>query len=165
MHSDDYYYSEDVISHSVSELENGNLDCVYGDVEYFLKNKLGKTIRRYSSKGFNKYKLKFGLMPAHPTMMIKRKIYKKVGNFNPNYRIAGDFEHMCRVFSLQGLRSKYLERVMVRMQIGGLSTSGFASAKIMNAEILQACKKNNIRTNQFLISLRYLRKLPEFIMR
>lgn len=44
------------------------------------------------------------------------------------------------------------------MRVGGASTSGFASRKLIMKEHIRAFKENNIYTNPFLLSLRYFIK-------
>lgn len=47
------------------------------------------------------------------------------------------------------------------MRTGGVSTENFNSRVTLNREIVKACKKYGIKTNMFLLSLKYLYKVFE----
>ena len=49
-------------------------------------------MRRYRSKHFTRRAMSYGLMPAHPTLFMKREVYRAVSEYDAKFRIAGDFE-------------------------------------------------------------------------
>ena len=102
-------------------------------------------------------------MPAHPATFIRRDILLKAGGFKINYKIAGDFELIARILTSQKIKMDHLSRILVKMQLGGISTSGWAARLLINREILRACAENGIRSNLLKIWLRYPRKLLEFV--
>ena len=138
---------------------------MYGDLEYFKSSDPMEVIRTYRSHNFHPLKLKQGLMPAHPTLFLRRKIYEIYGMFDTNYKIAGDFEFVARIFNGGSLNSRYIPKKMVRMQIGGISTRGLASTFCLLRENMRACTKNNIPTNYFYLLSRYPKKILEFFNR
>jgi glycosyltransferase involved in cell wall biosynthesis len=159
LNSDDEFYSSDLVADIVEEFENGELDLIFGDVIY--KSKTGELTRHYKSQGFTVNKLRFGFMPAHPSLFVSKNIYKRVGNFRSEFQIAGDFEICCRIFQIPCLRMLYLERPFVNMLTGGASGIRFSNIILVNREILKACLINGIKTNYFNLFIRYFRKLYE----
>ena len=86
--------------------ENNKVDVVYGDDYYyhhrcniFLKNNSKNLIRSYISGDYSKKRLAWGFMPAHPSMFVRRNIYDEVGYFKTSYKIAADYEFLCRLIS------------------------------------------------------------------
>lgn len=49
------------------------------------------------------------------------------------------------------------------MQLGGLSSSGFVSYKIITAEMRKALLNNGVRFSSFFIYLRFLGKIRELL--
>jgi hypothetical protein len=101
-------------------------------------------------------------MPAHPTLFLKREVYTKAGLFKTDYRIAGDFEFIVRAFWRTGIRYTYLPEILVKMNTGGISTSGWRGTLLLNREVLRACRDNGIQTNMLKICSKYLVKIFEF---
>jgi glycosyltransferase involved in cell wall biosynthesis len=163
LNADDVYASSGVLSEIVALFRVGNIDALYADLEYFSATKPEQAIRYYRSKYFSPNRLQFGLMPAHPTLFLKRAVYESFGLFTSKYKIAGDFEFVARIFKDGTLKHLYLPKVLVRMQLGGVSTGGFCNTVILNIEILKACNANNISSNYIKLLFRYPFKLIEFI--
>ncbi len=162
LNSDDHYADGTVLSRVARRIQDGKLDALFGDITFFCESDPGKTIRYYRSHGFHPNRLAWGWMPAHPSLFMKREIYQRSGGFKPEFRIAGDFEFIARVFTTQQLRYEYLPEVLVKMQTGGASTSsGFKGRILHNTELLRACRENGIKTNIFKLLLRYAKKITE----
>lgn len=160
LNSDDEFHSTDLVSDVVGEFENGQLDLLFGDVIYV--SSTGKLTRYYKSKDFTANKLRFGFMPAHPSLFVSKNIYRRIGGFRPDFKIAGDFEICCRIFQIPNLRTRYLERPFVNMLTGGASSVSISNILLVNREILEACISNGIKTNYLNLFIRYFRKLYEF---
>ena len=162
LNADDFFKKNDVLARYVDAFQDSKLMAVFADVEYFDKHNINIASRRYRSKDFNSAKLANGVMPAHPSLYLRREIFERFGLYDPSYRIAGDFEYIARVFKGGDVRWLYIPDVVVRMQVGGVSTPGLASAITLNGEILRACKKNGIRTNYLRLLMRYPKKITEY---
>jgi glycosyltransferase involved in cell wall biosynthesis len=162
LHSDDVYMDNVVISNVVSEFINNNLDVVYADAIYVSKNHPEKIMRYYSSKFFTPKKLSWGLIPAHTTIFHKLSILDKIGLYDPQFKIAGDFDFLCRLFSHKNLRYSYLEKILVSMQLGGASNQSVKANMIASKEIIVACKKNGLRVSYLKIYTRYFFKIKDF---
>lgn len=164
LNADDIYAHPDILIDVVSQFGDPNIQAVFGDVEYFSSDNPSKTIRRYCSGEFTAKKLEIGIIPAHPTLYLRRSVYDRFGLFNPEYKIAGDFEFIARIFKDNAVPYRYLPKVMVRMQTGGLSNSGFMNNILKNREIKMACIENAIPTNSLKLLSRYPRKILEWIL-
>lgn len=163
LNSDDVYESPLVLENVFHWLNSNNVDLIYADLIYFKSNNPKKIKRRYHSSRFTERNLSYGLIPAHPTVFVKRWVYEKLGVFNPKFKIAGDFDWLARVLKSDIVVSLYVPQILLRMRMGGISTRGFQSLIIKNKEILQACKNNNISTNYLKICLRIIFKSKEFL--
>jgi hypothetical protein len=104
-------------------------------------------------------------MPAHPALFIKRSVYERFGKFRTDYRIAGDFELVARMFHGGRLIYRHLPEVLVRMRTGGVSTGGWRNTLLLNREVLRACRENGIATSLPRILSKYPAKLLEFLRR
>lgn len=163
LHSDDLYSNENVIKNVVECFYNHNVDVVYGDISFFKKGDTKKIKRRYKSDNLSKKNLAWGKMPPHPAIFIKRHIYEEVGNFETNFKIAADYDFLCRLINYPELKSFYLEKNLVHMQLGGISTNGFMNTILLNKEVYRAIINNNIYTNIFMLLSKYPSKILQFI--
>ena len=163
LNSDDVYSNPRVLESIVRTMQEEGLDALYGDVEFFHAANPDKVVRTYDSGRFNPSRLGWGWMPAHPALFIRRDIYKRFGHFSEDYKIAGDYEFIARIFKSGQLKSRHLDQVLVRMQTGGLSTAGLAATYQLNKEILRACRQNGIATNWFKVLSKYFFKLGELL--
>ena len=161
LNADDVYADPWVIERVSAAMADGELDALFGDVEYFNPARSNQTLRRYRSARFRPERINWGWMPAHPTLFMRRHLYQHFGGFNVSYRIAGDFELVARMFHGGAVKYRYLPEVLVRMRIGGVSTEGWKNTFLLNREVLRACRENGIPTNAFKILSKYPLKLFE----
>jgi glycosyltransferase involved in cell wall biosynthesis len=163
LHSDDLYFDNNVISEVVDAFSDDTVDVVYGDVVFFSGRNVLKIKRRYRSDTLSEKNLAWGKMPAHTAMFIRRRVYEKIGYFDTDFKIAGDYDFLCRVVQYADLKSVYLSSVLVRMQLGGLSTGGFRNSILLNKEVFSAIRKNGIYTNVFMLLSKYPSKILQFL--
>jgi glycosyltransferase involved in cell wall biosynthesis len=162
LNADDFYKDRDVLARVAKVMQVEQLDALYGDVEFFRSSEQDTVARRYNSGRFTAGRLGWGWMPAHPALFVRRALFKRYGVFRTDYRIAGDFEFVARVFQHADLRHRHLPEVLVRMQLGGISTSGWRATIQLNREMMRACRANSIPTNWLKMLLRYPVKALEF---
>lgn len=163
LNSDDFLTSNDIIYTVNNTFELYNPDAIYGDVHFVNDIDLNKTTRYYSSKIFKRGLMRFGFMPAHPSLYMRRECFDKFGLYKTNYKIAADFEFLLRTIYIGKIRTRYIAKDFVTMRTGGASTSGIRSHKLIMKEHLRAFKENNIYSNMFLLSLRYIYKIYEIL--
>ncbi len=163
LNADDYYDSTQVLSKVAAAMQQGHLDAVLGDVGFFRKDNIHRLVRHYRSGRFTPKRLAWGWMPAHPALFMRKEIFKRIGHFKIDYQIAADYEYVVRAFCGQTpLRYKHLPEVLVRMQMGGVSTKGIGATIRLNQEIMRACRENGVATNYLKILVKYPLKLLEF---
>ena len=161
LHSDDVFANNQVVENVMKTFCSDCLDIVYGDASFFQRENFFQDVRVYRSGAFSKSRLSWGWMPAHPALFIKKSIYDKCGLFKIDYKIAADYEYLCRVVSVPLLSTKYIPKIFVRMQMGGVSTSGIKNTWVLNKEVIRACGENKIDTNLLKILSKYPLKALE----
>ena len=159
LNSDDVYMNTHVISDLVRLMQSQNTEVVFADLILVDSSNQNKVIRYYDSGRFHPSKFKFGWMPAHPTVFVKRELYQRVGKFSTTYQIAADYEMLIRMLAIEKASYAYYPKPVVQMLSGGASTSGISRNWILNQEIIRACKENGIYTNLFMLLLKVPAKL------
>lgn len=159
LNSDDVYMNTRVISDLMRLMQTQNTEVVFADLILVDSSDQNKVIRYYDSGRFHPDKFRFGWMPAHPTVFVKRELYQRVGKFSTTYQIAADYEMLIRMLATEKASYAYYPKPVVRMRSGGASTSGISRNWILNQEIIRACKENGIYTNLFMLLLKVPAKL------
>tara|TARA_Y100000385_G_scaffold274995_1_gene318806 strand:+ start:4063 stop:4806 length:744 start_codon:yes stop_codon:yes gene_type:complete len=161
LNSDDIFYDNSVLK-SVVEFHNRNsVDASISDVLY--KNNNGKIVRKYRANDWTPEKLKSAFMPPHAGIFFKKKLFKDYGDYQLNYQIAADFELITRFFLKNKITWKYLNINTTIMLIGGISSSGYKSYKIISREIINALSTNQVSYNHLIIKFRIFKKLFSLI--
>lgn len=165
LNSDDFYTSDDVLETISSIFEKSDLDAIYGDIHYVKDGELNKCLRYYSSAHFNRKRMLYGYMPAHPSFYCKGDVYLKYGVFDTTYKVAADFEQLLRLIYIEQIKTQYIKKDFVTMRDGGASTAGLGARKTIMKEHLRAFREHGINNNAFRLSLRYFDKLTEYFKR
>ena len=161
LNSDDFYSDHNVIKNVVEEIKKKSSDCLYGDLVYISQKKLSKIVRFWVAGEFSRKKIKFGWMPPHPTVFLKRQIYDDLGFFNTKYKISADYDFILRVLARECLKITYLPRVLVKMRLGGASNRSFKRIIIKSYEDYLILRKNS-SGNIFTLFFKNLRKISQF---
>ena len=67
------------------------------------------------------------IIPPHAGILVSRNVYCKIGKFNTNYKIAGDFDWMLRLLCASNISFSFSNETTYIMKSGGVSNSGFIS--------------------------------------
>lgn len=164
LNADDIYAHPGVLSKVVEAFAADHVDACYGDV-VFVREDMQNVVRYYRSSRFSPERLAYGWMPAHPTLFLKRGLFRDYGVFKTDYRIAADYELVVRLFRVHRISYRYIPEVLVKMRVGGVSTRGIKSNYILSREIVRACRENGVSTNLFKVFLKYPVKLMELVSR
>lgn len=162
LHSDDIFYDKTTISEVVSAFQHYNTDSVYGDLVYIDKKDSNKIVRYWKSGRFSKKKLKYGWMPPHPSLFVKKHIYEKFGIFDTSFKIAADYDVVLRFFGTANISTVYVEKVFVKMRTGGESNRDIKNLLKKTMEDYKAMKKNNIG-GIYSLTLKNISKIPQFL--
>lgn len=165
LNADDHYASTSILSYVATTMMDSKVDALMGDVTFFYKDNPEKSVRRYRSDRFSPQRLEWGWMPAHPGLFLSSREVRRVGYFKIDYKIAGDFEFIVRFFKGRSIRYQHVPEVLVRMQMGGISTNSFRSKIILNLEVIRACRENGLKTNFFKILTKYPLKILELLIK
>lgn len=163
LNSGDTYISTNVVSRMVEMFSSAQVQAAFADVLIVHFQDWNRIIRRYSSKRFSPKSMVYGLMPAHPSLFLRREVYQRVGEYNSRFRIAGDFELCLRVFLGGSTPYRYLNDAIVRMPTGGLSNRGWRSKLTITREMYDACAANGISTSYPKLCLRFPLKFLEMM--
>ena len=164
LHSDDCYYNKDTLKDVVKTFDKDkSIKCLIGTT--IIKRRDNKIIRKYSPLGFKPWMLFLGISPPHPSMFLKKDVYKKYGKYKEHYKIAGDFEFYLRILRKKEINYKIINDSFVVMQDGGVSTRSLKSNFVSSKEILNSFDENGIYNNWFIILLRFPYKIMQFIIR
>ncbi len=153
--------SDDVLAHknvfkNIVENINEN-DGIYSNL-LMLDENLNKPYRLFKSKKVSK---KLGWHMPHPTLYLKKDVYKRCGNFNINYKIAADLDFMLRIIN-SSLKLKYYNDFFVYMRSGGASTAGLKGYYKNFKESYNVLRKNKI---MFPLISNVIRTLNVFIQK
>ena len=159
LNSDDVYMNTHVVTDLIAKMQKAHADVVFADLILVDEDQPERIVRYYDSGQFEPSRFRYGWMPAHPTVFVKKSIYDEVGFFKTDYQIAADYEMLIRILAVKKAPYAYLPRPAVRMRSGGASTSGLSRNWILNTEIVRACKENGIYSNMAMLLLKIPAKL------
>jgi glycosyltransferase involved in cell wall biosynthesis len=144
VHSDDVLASDTILSQIAKAFENKDIDGVYGDLQYVAHSNTNQVIRHWKSEPFHPKLLKQGWMPAHPTLFLKRAVYKKYGNFDLSYKIAADYDFILRILKEETLKFSYIPKVITKMRVGGMSNRSVKNILQKSKEDYRAVTSNKV---------------------
>jgi glycosyltransferase len=165
LNSDDVYENEKVIEQVVQVFDSQPVDTVYGDLVYVAEDDLNRVIRYWKSGNYYRRAFLNGWMPPHPTFFVKREVYKRFGTFDTEFKTSADYEFMLRVLFKNHCSSSYLNKILVRMRMGGQSNENLLNRILANQEDRKAWLKNGINPKFYTLGLKPLRKLNQFFKR
>jgi glycosyltransferase involved in cell wall biosynthesis len=165
LNSDDIYADNHVVRDLIAEMSRAGSDSVFADLVYVDAKDTSLIRRHYTCRRWHPKRFRFGWMPAHPTFLAKRDLYRRYGLFSLEYQIAADFELLVRFLHTAKASYAYLPRVVVRMRLGGLSTRGAKYSWLLNREIVRACRSNGVWTILPIVLLKLPGKLMEIAFR
>lgn len=163
LNSDDIYTDKSVLSDVMKHFnEDPDLDILYGNLVYVKKENTDEVVRKWISKPYNTVFFEQGNVPPHPALFLRADVYKKVGLFNLKYKLAADYEFMLRVFKKYNFKSKYIDRLTVKMRLGGATNKSIKNIINGNKEILNAWKNNGFKPPATLMLRRLAKRLSQF---
>lgn len=155
LNSDDFYIDSDVLSQVIILFQaDPCLEVVMGGVDFVSNTNLNHSVREVGAVGFSPWMLRFGFMPPHPAIFIRKSTYDRVGNYKIDYKIAADFEFLIRLLLINSARYKVVNKLWVRMRTGGASTSGWRSMLTITHEMLRGLRENGFMSCTAILLLR-----------
>ncbi len=121
----DDWLEPDQIQAAVTALAESGADFVFGDLTYH--DAAGRPL--HVIKGDPGYASTIdALMPAlnHPTMLVRKTAYARVGGFDLRYRVAMDYDWVLRAHRA-GLKGAYAPGIHGHMTLAGTSDRAFVA--------------------------------------
>ncbi len=163
LNSDDTFNSDKVVEEVVAFHSKNSIDASIGNVIQHKKS--GRVVRIYSSENWTPERLKSGFMPPHPSIFFRRELFYNYGNYNLGFKIGADYELIIRFFLCNNITWGYNDVVTTSMLVGGLSSSGLSSYRLITSEICKALTMNDIKFSPFRIKMRIFWKILEIFHR
>jgi glycosyltransferase involved in cell wall biosynthesis len=161
LNSDDTFYNNTVLEEVAKFHLNNKIAASVGNIVQHKEN--GNIVRRYSAQNWLPEKLKIGFMPPHPSIFFKKELFQQFGNYNLGFKIGADYELITRFFLKNNISWAYSGITTTAMLVGGLSSSGTSSYKLITKEIQKALQMNGITFMPYKIKMRFLWKLIGFL--
>ena len=163
LNADDFYTDDRVLRDVEAAFRSGAPTVVAGGVEQI--DATGRVVRRIRPAGFTCEKIRWGIVPPHPGVFADRRLAQEAGGFDRGFKIAGDFDLFIRMSHRPEFRLATLDRTLVKMRTGGVSTTGLGTYSYMSKELKLALVKNGVDNGNWRVDLRALRKFPELFAR
>jgi len=97
LHSDDKLYDTKTLQKIHNFTKNKkDIFGLYSNLSFISNGNL-KT-RIWKSSKFNRCKINFGWTPPHPTLILKKDIYKKLEYFDTSFKISSDYDFIHKLF-------------------------------------------------------------------
>lgn len=157
LNSDDILANKNVFQNIINNY-NEDTDVLYADLLY-CNFDFTKIERKYIS-GENK---SLTFCPAHPTMYIRKEIYKKIGKYNLDFKIDADYDFMIRLNKAR-CKFKYLPEYIILMRVGGTS-NGIKGYFLNFKDCYYVLKKNNIRFPFFKTIIKSFKTIKQIIFK
>jgi len=124
-----------------------NFDFVFGTV---LRNYTKSKILKYGFN-FDRIKYNFDFATSHTTgFFLKKKIYKKIGNYNTKFKISADYDLYFRLYKgnfIGGYTSK-------KDKIGNVASGGYSSKRTFLSHLVEESKiRLHNKQNIFIVIL------------
>jgi glycosyltransferase len=163
LHSDDELFEPTTIEKIVKAFEQVKPGLLFANGLFVHAENTHNVVRNWLSKAFKPYKIYFGWVPLHTTMYFSREAFEKLGLYDTNYRIASDYEYSLRALKHSNIPKFYLNTYVVRMKMGGASTS-------FNNQYRKSKEDFMIMRNYHLpaaltLAFKILRKIPQFFLK
>lgn len=162
LNSDDFFCRSDAVSLFATHA-GASADFLLADTQFVKRDGSTPHPRLYSARRFQPWWLRFGVMPPHPSMAVRRTVLLELGGFDPGYRIAGDFDLIARGILASKRNWKIIAAVTTSFRVGGVSTSGWRSKRDVGREMARSLRRQGRMFPVVSVQLRYLLKLPQLI--
>lgn len=163
LHSDDFLPHDQVLSRIAAAFKDPDVEAVFSDLVYVSQADTSRVIRLWSTGAFQPWRLKYGWMPAHPTLYLRRGVYERHGPYDKNLGISADYDFILRYFSQACGKSVYIPEVLYKMRVGGISNRDCAKIRQKMHEDMLAIRRNRVGGIHTL-ALKNLSKIGQFLV-
>lgn len=164
LHADDVLAHPGVLRRVADCFADPEVVACYGDLDYVWRDDPTRVLRHWRAGDFASNRLRWGWMPPHPTLYVRRSWYLTHGGFDTRFRIAADYELMLRLLPGLDGRIRYLPEVLVRMRSGGLSNRSLGNILRKSREDYLALRAHRVG-GLTALAWKNLSKLGQFLIR
>jgi glycosyltransferase len=140
LNSDDVFHDASVLADIAGAMDDA--DIVYGDIKMVTDHRTKRLVRSWRGGKFHRYAYQLGWGPPHPSFYMRRQVAEQVGDHDLSYLTTSDYDYMLRALVLHDFRVRYLPRVIVDFQMGGISTRNWAVTVSGNLECLRSRRQH-----------------------
>ena len=162
LNADDFYAHEKVISTVADVFRDKSVDACYGDLIYVDPQRTDSVIRYWKSCPATDWLLYCGWMPPHPTLFVRRHLYREFGGFRTDLGSAADYELTLRFFLKYHIRAVYIPQLLVTMRSGGASNATFSNRLMVNLWVYRAWRINGLKPKLWTIPARLVSKFVQY---
>lgn len=130
--ADDVLYDKNVFSTLFNVNKYSEIDFLYGDVVLTSNQKIYGGERTYMSLVDKNI--------CHQSIFYKKTIFDKIGKYNLDYKILGDFDYNLRAFENTTLKSQHVKKIISLYNNKGLSS--YTLDKNFHAQVLNTFLKD-----------------------
>ncbi|MHB8208966.1 glycosyltransferase family 2 protein [Mucilaginibacter sp.] len=160
LNADDYFASDDILAEVATAFMDSNIDILYGNLDFVNLNET--IIRKWRTREYRVGDFDWGWMPAHPTFYCRQSLFNSLGFYSLEYGTAADYELMLRFMHKTKVNAYFLNKVMVKMQCGGMSNKSPVNRINAWKFDLKAMRKNGIRFSFISLAMKPLRKFCQY---
>ena len=164
LHADDRYARPDVLAQVAAVFDDPGVVAVYGDLVYVHRDAPDRVFRYWRAGPYSTSRFRWGWMPPHPTLYLRRSAYEQWGTFDVGLDIAADYDFMLRVLPRLVGQIAYLPHILVHMRAGGVSNRSLPHVLRKSRQDYIAITRNNIGRLPVLFA-KNIRKIPQFWQR
>ena len=158
--ADDCYGDKWVLRDAVNVIETTGADGCYGDLVYIDDN--GNIVRYWKAGAERRWKWRLGWQIPHFTVFFRRSVHGRFGFYDLDFPISADYEFLLRIVFLRRIRLEYIDRVMVKMILGG-NSNRIGNIIKARKEVERAWKKNGVHGGALISCLKPAWKLVQYV--
>lgn len=170
LNADDFLADPQVLERVATAFSAGGFDGVYGDLIYVTpESGFGRSdnriVRRWQAGPYAPASFRWGWMPPHPTIYVRRNVYDQVGCYRTDFGSAADYEWIVRTMVRHAAPFAYISFVQVLMRAGGMSNRSLRARLAANSNDRRAWTVNGLRPYPWTTWMKPLRKVGQWLRR
>ena len=162
VHSDDILVSPDTISHIANRMKETGADLLYADGVYVKRDNTNKICRNWVGGEFSRNKIKWGWLPLHTTVYIRKETMMRYGLYDERFEISADTKLLIKYLFNPDIKVTYLHEYVIKMRMGGLSTTGAHMSHVWAEDVL-LYKQYGFKYPKMLKVMKICWKIPQYI--
>lgn len=166
IHAGDRLHDDSVIEEIVKFFRSNNIDISYGSSRIVNAAEVTKRINK--TINFNPQLVRWGWMPSHQSIYIKRELFDKYGYYRLDLGGSADYEFVIRYLYKYSslLKIKSFDRFIIKFSLGGQSTTNYRKRiQKKHRDIIKQCWKcNDINPPLAIVYKQWLWKIRQFLI-